>query len=148
MNDYDCLQLSKLDVLSSFEKIKIAIAYKDPETGKELTSFPADQSVLERVEVVYHELPGWNSSIAKVREWSELPKEARDYVEYIENFVQMKVSYSPSLPKKMSAPSGWIAEIPSVTTFLTIGRLNGSAPALTGRIWSTVRSREFMRQIP
>jgi adenylosuccinate synthase len=46
------------------------------------------------VEVVYHELPGWNTSIAKVREWSDLPKEARDYVEYIENFVHSKVGYS------------------------------------------------------
>lgn len=46
------------------------------------------------MEVVYHELPGWNTSIAKVREWSELPKEARDYVEYIESFVDSKVGYS------------------------------------------------------
>lgn len=92
VNDYSALQLSKLDVLGSFEKLKIAIAYKDPETGEELPSFPADHSVLERVEVVYHEMPGWNSSIAGVRQWMDLPKEARDYVEYIEKFTGVKVS--------------------------------------------------------
>lgn len=46
------------------------------------------------MEVVYHELPGWNTSIAGVQEWSDLPKEARDYVEYIESFVHSKVGYS------------------------------------------------------
>lgn len=101
INDYDCLQLSKLDVLSSFDKIKIAIAYKDTETGEELPSFPADQSLLERVEVVYHELPGWNTSIAKVREWSDLPKEARDYVEYIESFVHSKIKWVGTGPDRM-----------------------------------------------
>ncbi|KAH9885180.1 adenylosuccinate synthetase [Xylariomycetidae sp. FL2044] len=100
VNDYDCLQLSKLDVLGSFDKIKIGIAYKDPETGEELPSFPADASVLERVEVVYDEVPGWNSSISKIREWSELPKEARDYVEYIEKFTHTKIKWIGTGPDR------------------------------------------------
>lgn len=92
VNHYDSLQLSKLDVLSTFETIKVGIAYRDKESGKEIPSFPADHAVLERVEVVYDELSGWNTSIAKMREWSELPKEAHDYVEYIERFVGTKAS--------------------------------------------------------
>lgn len=92
VNDYSALQLSKLDVLGSFDSLKIAIAYKDPETGEEIPSFPADHSLLERAVPVYHEMPGWKSSIAGVRHWSDLPKEARDYVEYIENFVGVRVS--------------------------------------------------------
>lgn len=92
VNDYDSLQLSKLDVLDTFDKIKVAIAYKNKTTGEELPSFPADLSILDDIEVVYHELPGWNTSIAKIREWSALPKEARDYIEYIDNFLQTKVS--------------------------------------------------------
>ncbi|KAI1633479.1 adenylosuccinate synthetase [Biscogniauxia mediterranea] len=100
VNDYDCLQLSKLDVLDTFKTIKVGIAYKDPKTGEELPSFPADLSVLERAEVVYHELPGWNSSISKVREWSGLPKEARDYVEYIESFLQTKIKWIGTGPDR------------------------------------------------
>lgn len=91
VNQYDSLQLSKLDILSTFETIKVGIAYRDRDTGKEIPSFPADHSVLERVEVVYDELSGWNTSIAKLREWSDLPHEAQDYVQYIERFVGVKV---------------------------------------------------------
>ncbi|KAJ6780177.1 hypothetical protein PWT90_04405 [Aphanocladium album] len=92
VNQYDCLQLSKLDVLGTFETIKVGIAYKDKETGEEIPSFPANHAVLERVEVIYDELPGWCSKIAEMREWSDLPKEAQDYVEYIENFVGTKAN--------------------------------------------------------
>ncbi|XWX01096.1 hypothetical protein V2A60_009121 [Cordyceps javanica] len=93
VNHYDSLQLSKLDVLSTFETIKVGIAYRDKETGKELPSFPADHSTLERVEVVYDELSGWNTSIAKLREWSDLPAEAQDYVKYIEQFVGVPIKW-------------------------------------------------------
>ncbi|RFU73665.1 adenylosuccinate synthetase [Trichoderma arundinaceum] len=93
VNGYDSLQLSKLEVLDSFEKIQIGIAYKNKETGEELPAFPADHSLLERVEVVYHEMPGWNTGTSNVCEWSALLKEARDYVEHIENFVQTKIKY-------------------------------------------------------
>lgn len=92
VNDYDSLNLSKLDVLDTFDTIKIAVAYKDPKTGETLPSFPADPSLLERVEVVYHEMPGWKSKTSETRKWADLPKAAQDYVEYIEKFVDCKVS--------------------------------------------------------
>lgn len=100
INDYDSLNLSKLDVLDTFETLKIAIAYKDPRTGEELPSFPADLTLLERVEVVYHEMPGWKSSTSKTRQWADLPKEARDYVEYIEKFVGCKVKWIGTGPDR------------------------------------------------
>ncbi|ATY67360.1 adenylosuccinate synthetase [Cordyceps militaris] len=92
INNYDSIQLSKLDVLDTFERIKVGIAYRDRDTGAEMPSFPADHDVLERVEVVYEELPGWNTSIAKRREWAELPTEAQKYVEYIERFIGVKAN--------------------------------------------------------
>ncbi|PSR79088.1 Adenylosuccinate synthetase [Coniella lustricola] len=100
INDYDSLNLSKLDVLDTFETLKIAIAYKNPETGEELPSFPADPSLLERVEVVYHEMPGWKTSTSKTRTYADLPKEARDYVEYIEKFVGTKVKWIGTGPDR------------------------------------------------
>ncbi|OAA58742.1 adenylosuccinate synthetase [Cordyceps fumosorosea ARSEF 2679] len=93
VNHYDSLQLSKIDVLSTFETIKVGIAYRDRETGKEIASFPANHALLERVEVVYDELSGWNTRIAKLRDWSELPNEAQDYVKYIERFVGVKIKW-------------------------------------------------------
>lgn len=100
INDYDSLNLSKLDVLDTFDKIKIAVAYKNPQTGEQMQSFPADPTLLDRVEVVYDEVPGWKTSTSKTRQWSELPKEARDYVEYIEKFVGCKVKWIGTGPDR------------------------------------------------
>jgi adenylosuccinate synthase len=80
INHYTALNLTKLDVLDTFETIKIAIAYVHPETGKELPSFPADLDLLSKVKIVYHEMPGWNKPITGAKTFYDLPKAARDYV--------------------------------------------------------------------
>ncbi|KAH6999894.1 P-loop containing nucleoside triphosphate hydrolase protein [Ilyonectria destructans] len=85
------LDLVVLDVLDGFETIKIAIAYKDPETGEELAAYPADLNILDRAEVIYHEMPGWNKPTTDAKTYYDLPKQARDYVDYIENFVGVKI---------------------------------------------------------
>ncbi|KAH6896719.1 P-loop containing nucleoside triphosphate hydrolase protein [Thelonectria olida] len=56
-----------------------------------VTSYPADQKILDRAEVIYHEMPGWNKPTTNAKTYYDLPKLARDYVEYIENFVGVKV---------------------------------------------------------
>ncbi|KAM5375314.1 hypothetical protein ACJZ2D_006014 [Fusarium nematophilum] len=71
----------QLDVLDSFETIKVAIAYKDKSTGKELDSYPADHNILDNAEVVYHEMPGWKKPTTNARTYYDLPKQARDNVE-------------------------------------------------------------------
>ena len=52
INHYTALNLTKLDILDTFPVIKVAVAYKDPKTGEEIPSFPADQKLLESAEVV------------------------------------------------------------------------------------------------
>lgn len=79
----------QLDILDTFETIKIAIAYKVD--GEELDSYPADLDILERAEVVYHEMPGWQKPTTNAKTYYDLPKAARDYIEYIEKFVGVKV---------------------------------------------------------
>ena len=59
VNHYTILNLTKLDVLDTFKTIKVAVAYKDPQTGEELDYFPADLNYLETLEVVYKEFEGW-----------------------------------------------------------------------------------------
>ncbi|KAM0460086.1 hypothetical protein ACHAO4_002216 [Trichoderma viride] len=98
INYYTSLNLTKLDVLDTFETIKIAIAYKiDGEVsdaneimvdcedadrlGQELDSYPADLNILNQAEVVYHEMPGWQKPTTNARTYDDLPKEARDYIE-------------------------------------------------------------------
>ncbi|QGI60506.1 hypothetical protein CEK26_004479 [Fusarium fujikuroi] len=79
INYYDSLNLTKLDVLDTFETIKIAIAYKID--GEELDSYPADLDILNRAEVVYHEMPGWQKPTTNARTYYDLPRAARDYIE-------------------------------------------------------------------
>ncbi|KAL7921734.1 Adenylosuccinate synthetase [Trichoderma austrokoningii] len=98
VNYYDSINLTKLDVLDTFETIKVAVAYKLD--GKELASYPADLDALERVEVVYKEFPGWQKSTTNCRTWNDLPQEARDYVEFIENFVGVKIKWIGTGPDR------------------------------------------------
>ncbi|KAL7783480.1 Adenylosuccinate synthetase [Trichoderma afarasin] len=100
VNYYTALNLTKLDVLDSFETIKIAIAYKDKSTGQELDYYPADHNILDNAEVVYHEMPGWNKPTTNARAYDELPKEARDYIEYIEKFIGVKVKWIGTGPDR------------------------------------------------
>merc|ERR1711939_342472 len=72
---------------------KLATAYIDPETGAELESFPADLEVLGRVQPKYVELKGWEKPITGAKSFYDLPKAAREYVEFIEEFVGVKVKY-------------------------------------------------------
>ncbi|KAF5566355.1 adenylosuccinate synthetase [Fusarium phyllophilum] len=87
-----------LDVLDTFETIKIAIAYKID--GEELDSYPADLDILNRAEVVYHEMPGWQKPTTNARTYYDLPRAAREYVEYIEKFVGVKIRYIGTGPDR------------------------------------------------
>ncbi|EHK40224.1 hypothetical protein TRIATDRAFT_252575 [Trichoderma atroviride IMI 206040] len=98
INYYTSLNLTKLDVLDTFETIKIAIAYTIG--GEELDSYPADLNILNQAEVVYHEMPGWQKPTTNARTYDDLPKEARDYVEYIEKFVGVKIKYIGTGPDR------------------------------------------------
>ncbi|KAL8689109.1 MAG: hypothetical protein Q9218_005144 [Villophora microphyllina] len=91
VNHYSCLNLTKLDILDSFPSIKIATAYQFD--GKSLASFPADLKALERCEVVYQELPGWEASSTGAKTFEDLPTNARQYVDFVEKFVGIKIKY-------------------------------------------------------
>lgn len=60
-------------MLDTFKTLKVAVAYKDPETGKELDYFPADLNYLEKCEVVYKEFEGWQSATTAVKKFVCLP---------------------------------------------------------------------------
>ncbi|KAF5673129.1 adenylosuccinate synthetase [Fusarium circinatum] len=96
--DWPQTSMWMLDVLDTFETIKIAIAYKID--GEELDSYPADLDILNRAEVVYHEMPGWQKPTTNARTYYDLPRAAREYVEYIEKFVGLKIKYIGTGPDR------------------------------------------------
>lgn len=75
------LALMKLDVLSHLDEIKVCIGYKYK--GKELLEFPLSLEILENVKPIYKVFPSWKKDISGIREFNDLPKEAKTYVEWI-----------------------------------------------------------------
>lgn len=88
VNDINQLIITKLDVLSNFKKIKVCIKYK--KNKKILNKFPYS---LEKIEPYYQEFKGWNTDISKIKSFSKLPKEAKTYLNYIEEYLQVPISF-------------------------------------------------------
>lgn len=86
VNGIEEVALTKLDVLDSFDEIKVCIGYKYQ--GRQLKSFPLDLCTIEDIEPVYETLPGWKAKIAGAKAYGELPANCRSYVEYIEKYLE------------------------------------------------------------
>lgn len=92
------LALTKLDVLSGKEKIKVTIAYQ---CGDEIiTEFPASLDLLKRCTPVYRELPGFTEDITEVKRLEDLPVNARRYIEFIEANAGIPVIFLSTGPKR------------------------------------------------
>ncbi|KAF2827506.1 Adenylosuccinate synthetase [Ophiobolus disseminans] len=90
-NDYTAINLTKLDILDDFDELKVATAYSL--NGQVLEGFPSNPDNLAQVEVTYETLPGWKKPTTGAKSYYDLPLNARKYVEYIENFVGVKVKW-------------------------------------------------------
>jgi adenylosuccinate synthase len=90
--------LTKLDVLSEFETLKVATAYRYD--GDEYENFPPHQSIFHHAEPVYAELSGWHEDITGVEEYDELPQAARDYVDFLEEQSGVPVTWVSVGPKR------------------------------------------------
>jgi len=82
LNSLSELALTKLDVFDTFEQIKVCTGYRIGDTV--LDNYPDRMELLAEVEPIYAEFPGWNRSLAGVREPNDLPIEAQDFLRLIE----------------------------------------------------------------
>jgi adenylosuccinate synthase len=89
VNGFTELLLTKLDVLSGFDELKIAVAYKID--GKQVDFPPSTISELERAEPVYETLPGWSQDISTVRSANDLPEATARYIERIAQLAETRV---------------------------------------------------------
>jgi len=74
--------LTKLDVLTGWEKIPVCVAYEID--GKRVEELPASQSDFHHAKPIYEYLPGWKENISKARSVADLPKNAQEYVKFLE----------------------------------------------------------------
>lgn len=89
VNGIDGLALTKLDVLSGFEKISVCTAYEID--GKVRKIFPSSCAELAKAKPVFEELPGWKEDIGGCRRFEDLPLAAQDYIRFIEERVSVPV---------------------------------------------------------
>jgi adenylosuccinate synthase len=83
------IALTKLDILSGFETIKICTEYK---SGNETTQvLPLGPTELAQFEAVYEQVPGWGEDLTGIRKWEDLPAAAREYINRIEELVDLPV---------------------------------------------------------
>jgi adenylosuccinate synthase len=84
INGIDGWAVTKLDVLSGLQFLNVAVSYRDG-SDKLITHFPADAELLSRCHPVYEQLNGWEADIRNAKTWEDLPREARVYLEFIED---------------------------------------------------------------
>lgn len=85
LNSLDYLAITRLDILDGLDTINICKGYMYK--GIELKEYPESLNVLQDVEPVYEELPGWKTDISGCKSYDELPENARYYVERISQLV-------------------------------------------------------------
>jgi adenylosuccinate synthase len=93
-NGISRLAITKLDVLSGFDRIKICVAYRHG--GETLPGFPSNINVLTECEPVYIEMDGWKEDISDAKDFGDLPLQARNYIEKIQELTGVTV-YAVSL---------------------------------------------------
>ena len=92
------IALTKLDVLDELDEIKICIAYDL--NGERIDYLPASSEQQFKVKPIYKTFNGWKSSTSGTKNFSELPQKAQDYIKYIEEFVEAKVSTISTSPER------------------------------------------------
>ena len=90
MQGADEIALTKLDVLSDMDEIEVCVAYE--KDGKQTTDFPFPQG-LENYKPIFKTFKGWKQDISACRKKEDLPKEALEYIEFIEKATGAKIKY-------------------------------------------------------
>ena len=97
LNGFTSIAVTKLDVLDSFETIKVCEAY---ELDGQVTKYLPDTKGQERAKPIFKEFKGWMSDTSKARKWEDLPKAAQDYVKAIEKYAGVPVKYVSVGPER------------------------------------------------
>ncbi len=111
LNRMDALTITKLDVLTGIDPLRVAVRYRSSE-GAVFEEFPYHQSILHSASAEYEELPGWDEEIGDARAEGDLPAQARDYLRYVSDFVGVPIRLVSVGPDREQVV--WIGERPAL----------------------------------
>ena len=92
------IALTKLDVLDELKEIKMCVNYDL--NGKKLSYLPAGSDDQLKVKPIYKTFPGWLTSTKGIKDFKKLPKNAKDYIKAVENFIGVKISSISTSPER------------------------------------------------
>ena len=92
------IAITKIDILSGLKEIKICLGYKL--NGKPIPYSSCGYEELFKLTPIFKTLPGWKEEIAGITRFSELPKNCQNYIKFIENFLEVKISIVSTGPQR------------------------------------------------
>ena len=94
----DSIALLHLDTLAGLKEIKICKAYKID--GNEITFFPSNVAKLSKAQCLYESVPGWEDDISDVKDFNDLPVNARNYIAVVEENIGKPITIIGVGPKR------------------------------------------------
>jgi adenylosuccinate synthase len=92
------LFITKLDVLSGLEELKLCVGYENE--NEVTTDYPYNQNILNTAEPVYEILDGWTEDITSVNKFDDLPENAKKYINAIEDFIEVPITFISVGPER------------------------------------------------
>jgi adenylosuccinate synthase len=111
LNAMTALAITKLDVLAGLDPLRVAVRYRSSE-GAALEEFPYHQSILHGAQAEYEELPGFSAEIGECRSEADLPPQARDYLQFVSEFVGVPIRLVGVGPDREQVV--WMGERPAL----------------------------------
>ena len=99
INGFTSVALTKLDVLDALDEIKVCVGYELD--GKRCESLPAVSQDLRRVTPIYETLPGWKSETLGTTDLSELPRYAREYINFLSDQIGVEIGLVSTGPERL-----------------------------------------------
>ena len=94
----DGIALTKLDVLDELDEIKICVGYEID--GKSYDYLPASSDEQFKAKPIYKSFTGWKSSTVGIKNFEELPENAKNYINELEKFIETKISSISTSPER------------------------------------------------
>jgi adenylosuccinate synthase len=98
INGTNWLVVTKLDVLDELAEIPVCVGFKID--GKETAEPPAQASGFDKIECIYRKMPGWQSSTEGIVDYEKLPKQARDYLDFVAKETGAKIGMISTGPDR------------------------------------------------